>query len=208
MQLTSTSFAEGERVPPRCAFACIHAEQHVQLSDNLSPQLSWRGAPAAARSFIITCIDPDAPTRPELVNKDGREIPADLPRTEFTHWLLVDIPASISELPEGACSHGVTAHGKQQPDGPKGSRQGRNDYTGWFAEDADMSGDYLGYDGPCPPWNDARVHHYEFTVYATDLEHCEVDGAYTLEQLRKALAGHVLDQASLTGRYTLNPRLA
>ena len=52
---------------------------------------------------------------------------------------------------------------------PLGARQGVNSYTSWFASDHDMSGDYFGYDGPCPPWNDALVHRYVFTLYALDV---------------------------------------
>ena len=70
-----------------------------------------------------------------------------------------------------------------------------------------MRGDYCGYDGPCPPWNDERLHHYRFTVYATDLERCPVDGRFTAANVLAAIAGHVLAEASLTGSYTLNPRL-
>lgn len=71
-----------------------------------------------------------------------------------------------------------------------------------------MAGDYYGYDGPCPPWNDAIVHHYVFTIYALDLDRLPLEGRFTGAQVREAIEGHVLDQASLTGTYTLNPKLA
>jgi phosphatidylethanolamine-binding protein (PEBP) family uncharacterized protein len=48
-------------------------------------------------------------------------------------------------------------------------RHGINDYTNWFTSEANMRGDYYGYDGPGPPWNDALVHHYAFTLYALDV---------------------------------------
>jgi Raf kinase inhibitor-like YbhB/YbcL family protein len=83
-----------------------------------------------------------------------------------------------------------------------------NDYTGWFAGDADMGGDYFGYDGPCPPWNDALMHRYVFTVYALDLAQLPVSGGFTMEQARAAMQGHILAQTSLTGRYTLNPAVS
>lgn len=70
-----------------------------------------------------------------------------------------------------------------------------------------MAGQYFGYDGPCPPWNDSLLHHYIFTLYALGVARCPVDGAFNGAQLRAALAGHVLAQASLTGTYTLNPAL-
>ena len=204
MKVSSRSFNDGGLIPGRCAFCVRSPHGHVRLSQNLNPQLSWEQAPAGTRSFVITCIDTDAPTRADDVNQPGREVPASLARAEFVHWLMTDIPAHITQIAEGACSQGVTAKGKTQPAGPQGAHQGMN--AGWFASDAGMTGTYLGYDGPCPPWNDARVHHYHFTVLATDLDHCPVGKAYTLKDLRGALEGHVLASASLTGRYSLNPR--
>ena len=71
-----------------------------------------------------------------------------------------------------------------------------------------MQGDYYGYDGPCPPWNDEIVHHYVFTLYALDVAKLRLDGRFTAADVVRAMAGHVLDQASLTGIYSLNPALA
>lgn len=208
MKLVSRSFRDNARIPGRCAFAVKSPKGHVRLAENRNPHLAWSGAPAGTRSFAITCIDADAPTRPDDVNKEGREVPVDLPRAEFVHWLVVDIPAQVDEIPEGACSEGVTARGKAAPAGPEGSRQGCNDYTGWFSGDAGMEGRYLGYDGPCPPWNDARTHRYRFEVLALDLERCPVAEGFTLADLRKAVEGHVLARASISGRYSLNPKIA
>ncbi|HWU67547.1 MAG TPA: YbhB/YbcL family Raf kinase inhibitor-like protein [Stenotrophobium sp.] len=206
MKISSRSFRDGGLIPGRCAFCIRSPRGHVALARNLNPHLRWSHAPAGTRSFVVTCIDGDAPTRADDVNQPGRSVPADLARAEFVHWLIVDIPPHITSIAEGACSDGVTAKGKAAPAGPEGARQGINDYTGWFAGDKDMAGTYLGYDGPCPPWNDARVHHYQFTVHATDLEHCPVKPAFTLKQLRDTLDGHILASASLSGRYSLNPR--
>ncbi len=208
MRIASRSFRHNGRIPGRCAFAVKDPTGHVRLADNRNPQLRWSGAPAGTRSFVLTCIDADAPTRPDDVNQAGREVPADLPRAAFVHWLMVDIPATVTEIAEGACSQGVTARGKSAPAGPAGAHQGLNDYTGWFQGDTAMNGRYLGYDGPCPPWNDARVHRYTFEVLATDLERCPVGEAFTLAELRTALDGHVLARAALSGRYSLNPRIA
>lgn len=205
MRLSSRSFRDHHRIPGRCAFARRSPSGHIRLAENLNPSLHWAGAPSATRSYVLTCIDADAPTRADDVNREGRIVPADLPRAEFVHWLMVDIPPTLTSLEEGACSQGVIAHGKTQPAGPAGARQGLNDYTGWFKGDAAMEGQYLGYDGPCPPWNDARVHRYRYEILATDLERCPVEGAYTLAELRAALAGHVLARAAITGLYSLNP---
>ena len=108
---------------------------------------------------------------------------------------------------------GVIARGKPGPEALVGTatagglRHGLNDYTGWFADDADMKGDYFGYDGPCPPWNDTIPHRYVFTVYALDIDRVPVEGKFTGADVRRAIEGHVLAQASYTGTYALNPKL-
>lgn len=207
MKLFSHSFRDGGVIPGRCAFAQRAPKGHVRLSANRNPHLAWTDAPAATRSFVLVCADSDAPTRPDDVNREGREVPADLPRAEFIHWVMVDIPAAVDRIAEGQCSQGVTSRGKKTPPGPEGCRQGVNDYTGWFKGDADMQGSYLGYDGPCPPWNDSIAHHYRFELFATDLDRCAVTGAFTAAQVREAIRGHVLAQAGIGARYALNPRL-
>ncbi len=162
--------------------------------------------PEGTRSLVLICNDPDVPTRADDVNQEGREVPADLPRTDFYHWVLVDLPPDIRRIEEGEFCDGVTAGGKEQT-GPYGARPGVDNYTDWFAGDEDMGGTYFGYDGPCPPWNDSLVHHYVFTLYATDLERCPVEGPFRAPDVHKAIEGHVLAEASITGTYTLNPRL-
>lgn len=207
MKLTSRSLLPSGRIAGRCAFAIQSPAGHIRLSDNRNPHLAWSGAPAATRSFALSCIDLDAPTRPDDVNRAGRSVPAALPRAEFVHWLMVGVAPGVREIAEGACSRSVQAHGKTDPQGPAGTCQGLNDYTGWFEGDAAMAGRYLGYDGPCPPWNDMRVHRYRFELHATDLEAWSLAPGFTLAQFRAALAGHVLASAALVGRYTLNPAL-
>jgi Raf kinase inhibitor-like YbhB/YbcL family protein len=152
------------------------------------------------------------PSRGDDVNQAGREIPADLPRVDFFHWLLVDLPASVSSLPAGAFSEGFTARGKPGPavaaPGFTMARQGINDYTGWFAGDAAMAGDYYGYDGPFPPWNDSLIHHYVFTLYALDVARTPLEGRFAGAELRQAIYPHVLGAATHSGTYTLNRRLS
>jgi Raf kinase inhibitor-like YbhB/YbcL family protein len=211
MKLISNNLEAGQPVPAGNVFAIISndsATGHVALSANRNPHLAWVDAPATTRSFAIICHDPDVPSRGDDVNQEGREVPADLPRVDFFHWLLWNIPANVTQIAEGTHSDGVTPHGKPGPEAPGGMQHGINDYTGWFAGDADMQGDYYGYDGPCPPWNDAIVHRYIFTVYALDVEKLDVGGKRAGADLRAALEGHVLAEASLATIFTLNPRLA
>jgi Raf kinase inhibitor-like YbhB/YbcL family protein len=205
MKLRSNSLQDGKPVKPDLAFCIPDAAAHAKLGHNFNPHLAWEGAPAGTQSFVLICVDPDAPTKPDDVNKEGRTVPASLTRGNFYHWVMVDIPPNVTEIAEGSCSHGVHAHGKKHPPGPAGSRQGINDYTGWFKGDPHMEGVYHGYDGPCPPWNDAIPHRYQFTLYATDLARCAVDGEFTAQQTLAAIKGHVLAEASITCRYTLNP---
>ena len=209
MELTSTSFNDGHSIPEQYCFCRIDPGTHASLSDNRNPHLAWNGVPDGTRSFVLLCMDPDVPTVGDDVNQEGRSVPHDLPRCEFCHWVMVDIPSTCSELAEGACSDGVTPGGKDDPPGPEGSRQGITNYTDWFAGDADMGGDYHGYDGPAPPWNDERLHHYLFTIHAIDLERCPVDGdAFRAEEILRAIEGHVLASATITGTCSLNPALA
>jgi Raf kinase inhibitor-like YbhB/YbcL family protein len=207
MELKSQSFDEGRAIPERFAFARFDPKDHFALSDNLNPHLAWSGAPAGTRSFALLCVDPDAPTVPDDVNREGRRVRADLARAEFVHWVLVDVPPRVSEIAEGSCSRGVVPKGKTRTPGPPGSRQGVNDYTGWFAKDPAMAGTYRGYDGPAPPWNDERVHRYRFELFALDLERTPVEADFDAAAVRRAIEGHVLARASLTGTYTLNPEL-
>jgi Raf kinase inhibitor-like YbhB/YbcL family protein len=207
MKLTTTAFADMAPIPAGFAFGRIDPASHVALSDNLNPDFAWSGAPAGTRSFALICHDPDVPSKGDDVNVEGRVVPATLPRVDFFHWVLIDLPAATAAIARGSHSSGVTARGKPGPAAPGGGRHGINDYTGWFAGDRDMAGDYHGYDGPCPPWNDAIAHRYVFTLYALDVPALDVPARFNGADARRAMQGHVLAQAALTGRYTLNPSL-
>jgi Raf kinase inhibitor-like YbhB/YbcL family protein len=207
MHLTSSSFFDGAPIPEEFAFARIDPANHVALSRNRNPHLAWSDAPAGTQSFGLVCHDCDVPSRGDDVNQAGREVPRSLPRVDFFHWILLDIPATTRQIEAGRHSDGVTPRGKNRPDVPDGLRHGLNDFTSWFATDADMRGLYYGYDGPAPPWNDAMYHHYNFDLYALDVPRLDVAGDLTGAAVRAALEGHVLAEARLTGVYTLNPRL-
>ena len=207
MHLRSDSLTDGAAIPARLAAGRPDDASVVTFSDNVSPHLAWGDLPEGTRSLVLTCHDPDVPSRGDDVNQPGREVPADLPRVDFFHWVLVDLPPTLTQLAEGEFSQGFTARGKPGPDTLHGARHGLNDYTGWFAGHPDMAGDYFGHDGPFPPFNDSLVHRYVYTLHATDLARCPVEGAFTGAQVREAIAGHVLGQASITGTYTLNRRL-
>jgi phosphatidylethanolamine-binding protein (PEBP) family uncharacterized protein len=208
MKLWSQSWANGDAIPARYAAGRIAEGGGVTFSDNLNPHLAWSEVPAGTQSMVLICHDFDVPSRGDDVNQPGREVPADLPRVDFFHWVLVDLPPVPAQIAEGAHCRGFTARGKPGPDAPGGARHGLNDYTGWFAADPQMAGQYFGYDGPFPPFNDSLVHHYVFTLYAVSLQRLPIEGAFTGLQVRAALAGHVLGEATVSGTYTLNRRLA
>jgi Raf kinase inhibitor-like YbhB/YbcL family protein len=162
MQLTSSSFKDGDYL----------SMDHVLSADfgfgcsggNRSPQLAWSGAPAATKSFALTCFDPDAPTG-----------------SGFWHWLVVNIPAGVIELPLDA---GNARSGKL----PDGALQTRTDYGA------------PGYGGPCPPQGD-HPHRYLFTIYAVGAEQLQVTADTSAAVVGFQLHFNTLAQASLMGLF-------
>lgn len=209
MRLWSNSFADNGPIPPEFALCKADPASHAAYSDNRNPDLAWSDVPGGTRSFALICHDRDAPSRPDDVNQEGKRLRHDLPRIDFFHWVLLDIPADRLTIGGGEFSDSITARGKPGPDvpGEGGMRQGVNDYTQWFKGDPDMEGSYCGYDGPCPPWNDDLVHRYTFTLYALDIDRAPLDGKFTALEARSAIKGHILGEARLTGTYTLDPTL-
>lgn len=203
MRLSSESFEHRQRLPAEFA-AGTRTTEGVGFGANRNPHLRWDDAPSSTRSFALVCIDPDAPTVPDMVGRDDVRIPVEQPRCDFVHWVMVDIPAGVREIAAGACSEGVVPHGKPDPAGPARSRQGLNDYTGWFAGDPAMAGDWRGYDGPFPPPNDLRLHRYFFRVFALDVERLDVPGRFTAADVFRAIHGHVLAEAASHATYSLN----
>ncbi|MES2261885.1 MAG: YbhB/YbcL family Raf kinase inhibitor-like protein [Pseudomonadota bacterium] len=214
MRIWSDSFRAGGFISPNNAFAELDPSSHIRLAANRNPHLAWDDVPNGTQSLLLLCIDGDAPADARDANQEGKVLPFDVPRTDFFHWTLVDIPPALSAIGEGQLSHQVTPRGKAGPAAPltvsNGSehqmRQGINDYTGWFAGDAGMAGDYYGYDGPCPPWNDLRVHHYIFRLYALDMPRLALEGRFTGPDAYAAMHGHILDEAQIIGAYSLNPQ--
>lgn len=148
--LSSSAFAPGAQIP--ASYTCV--------GSNLSPPLRWEAPPPGTRSFVLVVTDPDAPGG------------------EFVHWVLYDLPGSMSALPEGVPG---------LPTVPGGARQGVNDFR------------RVGYGGPCPP--PGRPHRYVFTLYALDLPRLPVRDRATRVQVTHAMAGHILDTATLTALF-------
>jgi Raf kinase inhibitor-like YbhB/YbcL family protein len=205
MRMSSKSFANNKNIPAEFAFGAPDPVKHFKLSQNNNPHLQWQDVPPNAKSLVLICHDPDVPSKGDDVNKEGHTVSAQLPRVDFFHWILVDLPAATIQIRPGEFSSGVTPKGKPGPESQNGTRQGLNDYTTWFAGNKDMGGNYFGYDGPCPPWNDEIPHRYIFTIYATDLARCPVAGTFKGPEVLAALKGHIIAQAQITGLYSLNP---
>ena len=201
----SSSFPNGALIPGDYAFAVRRGDDVVPAGGNRSPHLRWSGAPPDTRSLAVLVVDPDVPV--DLTNAGvlGTVIERDVPRRDFAHLVLVDLPPTVTELAEGALGSGVHPGGK--PPGPTatGGVTGLNDYTSFFAGDEQMSGRYGGYDGPFPPPNDERAHTYHLGVYALDVDTLGLTGDFGLADARRAMAGRVLASGEWTGVYSLHP---
>ncbi|MBD2858005.1 YbhB/YbcL family Raf kinase inhibitor-like protein [Spongiibacter sp. KMU-158] len=207
MKLSSSAFSDGQFMPAEFCAGIPDAEQHATMGRNISPPLSWSELPTGTQSLVLICVDKDVPSVGDDVNQEGREVPADLPRVNFYHWIMVDLSPELSSLEQAQFADGFIPGGKTGPEGPLNTRQGINNYREWFGDDPDMGGEYFGYDGPFPPWNDARMHNYHFELYALDVARCAVEGKFTGEEVMAAIEGHVLGSASISVQYSLNPKL-
>jgi Raf kinase inhibitor-like YbhB/YbcL family protein len=149
MPITSAAFLDGEPIP----------RVHTCDGQNTSPPLKWNNVPRGAQSLVLICEDPDAPSG------------------AFVHWVLYNLPATVSELPAGLPAADEL---------PNGARQGRNDFQ------------RIGYSGPCPP--SGGPHRYFFRLYALDTE-MRLAAGMTWKQLARCMEGHILAAGQLMGTY-------
>lgn len=208
LTVESTSVSHREPIEERHAVATPTPDGRAEMAGaNVSPHLRWTGEPAGTRSFAISIVDPDVPADRARMGVEGLALGDHEARVEFAHWLVADIPADVHELDEGAGGSGFVARGRVPEPPVGGAVTGQNGFGGLFEGNAELEGTYSGWDGPFPPWNDERVHRYVTTVYALDVESLGLEPGFTLEELRSAIEGHVLDEASIVPTYTLNPDL-
>jgi Raf kinase inhibitor-like YbhB/YbcL family protein len=150
--LRSPSFAPQGAIPAK----------HTCEGGDASPALAWSDAPAGTRSFALIVDDPDAP--------DPRA-----PKTTWVHWVLYNLPAATTALPEGVPPASL----------PPGTREGINDWK------------RTGYGGPCPP---IGRHRYFHKLYALDVVLANLPRP-TKADVEAAMRGHVIGEAQLVGTY-------
>jgi len=205
LKVSVDSFKNGGTIPNKFAFCAPAAQGHTTGGANISPSISWSKGPHGTQSYAIILYDTDSPAEHrEMMNKEGVTMTADVKRHNFYHWVLVDIPANVTSLKEGEDSNARVVHGKPATPAPVGVR-GLNDYTKVTASNDAMKGNYFGYDGPCPPWNDEIVHHYHFTVYALSVKSLGLPANFDAAAALDAMKGKILAQGEELGLYTQNP---
>jgi hypothetical protein len=206
LKVSVDSFKNNGTIPIKYAFCVPAAQGHTGPGSNISPKISWSKGPAGTKSYAIILHDTDAPAEQrEKMNKEGMTLTSAVPRRNFFHWVLVDIPPSVTSLAEGAESNARVPHGKPATPAAGGGVRGLNDYTKVMAANDAMKGQYYGYDGPCPPWNDENIHHYHFTVYALSVKTLNLAKDFDGAAAVAALKDKVLAQGEVLGLYTQNP---
>jgi hypothetical protein len=154
LELKSPDIAPGATIADTFVFKGFGCE-----GGNLSPALEWSGAPEGTKSFALLVHDPDAPTG----------------GAGFWHWLVVDIPAQTSSLPQGAAV-------------PAGAKEIATDFGA------------PGYGGPCPPKGD-KPHHYNFTLYALKVAKLDLPPKATASLAGFMVNANALVHSTLTGVY-------
>lgn len=199
LKITVEGIRHHRPIPAKFAHCVPDKAAHTKEGADISPAIRWSKGPKGTQSYALVAYDPDVPQTFEDANQEGRTIAAETPRRDFYHWVLIDIPAGVNGLPEGAESNGaaqILPPGKQA--------YGVRGVTSYGDMDQLQHG---GYDGPCPPWNDARLHHYHFTLYALDVPSLNLKDAFGGKEAMDALKEHVLAEGRVTGTYTQNPKL-
>ncbi|NCU09587.1 kinase inhibitor [Pantoea ananatis] len=157
MRVYSQDLHDGDKMPEKHVFNGMGYQ-----GDNLSPHLAWEDAPEGTKSFVITCFDPDAPTG-----------------SGWWHWVVANIPAETTSLPQGAGSGKAAL--------PAGALQTRTDFG------------QAGYGGAAPPAGE--THRYIFSVHALDVDKIDVDEGASGAMVGFNVHFHVLASASLNVHY-------
>ena len=119
MRLWSDSFEHRGRIPAEFAMGTPDG-----FGGNRNPHLAWADAPEGTQSFVLLCIDTDAPTDASTVGRDDLEIPVEQPRADFVHWVMVDIPAERARDRRGQLQRRRHQARQARPAGPAGRAPG------------------------------------------------------------------------------------
>lgn len=187
-----------QRMPISSAFCA--PPSFAPETHNISPAVSWSKGPPGTRSYALIMTDLDVPKDLGSSTRAGTMIAADIPRKPFIHWVLIDIPPSITRLEKGQESAGFTP-GPRPLGLTDHGRRGANVYSGYYPKDSPLAGPRGGYDGPCPPGNDLKPHRYVTQVYALDVAKLGLSGVFFGEAAMKHMSGHVLASGSTTALY-------
>ena len=153
MEISSAVFKDGEKIPTQYVMPGAGGK-------NISIPLAWKNVPAGTKSFALSIVDP----HPVAQN--------------WVHWLVIDIPANVSSIDEGASRKRM----------PSGSTELKNSF-----------GD-IGYGGPQPPTGTGD-HPYVVTLYALNVDKLSLGVGASLSAFKKAIEGKVIGTASITGKY-------
>lgn len=174
LSLTSSAFVENGVIPVR----------YSGDGDNVSPPLSWTGAPAGTQSFVVTLVDPDVPWGQDVPGYGTMPDPGTQPGDLFIHWMAANIPADVTALADGASPGNM----------PPGTVEPQSSFA-LFAMPANQ------YGGPAPP-PQLKAHEYVFTLYAMDVASLPgITAESDYAALTQAMAGHVLATAELEGYF-------
>lgn len=189
LDVSAEPIVGGKPIPEKHALCIPTADGKSGPGENIRPTIRWGDAPAGTQSFAILVTDPDVPASFDDAGKEGRVVAAEAPRQLFYHWGAYNIPATATAL-EGGDATLPLSLGTEVPNS-----------LGSYVKRPGQFG------GPCPPWNDERLHHYHFRVIALDVPTLALSAAPTTAELAEAVKGHILAENEVVGTYTLNPKL-
>jgi len=196
--LTVGGITSGEHIPTKFAYCLSNGKGGTVAGENISPFIQWSPPPEGTKSLAFLVVDKDVPATFENANVPEKTIALEAPRQDFYHWVLVDIPPNLSGILEGKDSSGIIPGGKQFGTQSYGT-SGQNDYVKM------SQGPHGGYDGPCPPWNDNRLHNYHFTIYALDIPSLKLPNPVTGAQAMIIMKDHIIAQSDIVAPFTTNP---
>lgn len=190
LTVTVENLSNNKPIPAKNALCIPTKDGKSGPGENKRPTIHWTGVPEGTQSIAVFMMDPDVPADFTDAGIEGKTIAADAPRQDFFHYGVVNIPATATALAGGDAQKS-----------PRFGTQLVNDLGSYIPTPAQFG-------GPCPPWNDARLHHYHFIVLALATP-TPLAPQLTAKQAFATLlkSPHLLAKGSVIGSYSLNPSL-